>query len=190
MPPREPPDAEAISRSIAEPQAFVIVFEQHFEDVERFVRSRVGPGMGDDLTAETFARAFRARGTYRAERSSALPWLLGIATRVVAEHRRAERRRLRTLAKLVGAEPGRPALGEPGVPGVSPDVVDALRRLPPGERDALLLLAWADLTYEQVAEALDVPVGTVRSRIARARARLSASLVSFRAAVIPGEVNV
>jgi RNA polymerase sigma factor (sigma-70 family) len=136
------------------------------------VARRVGSDPGEDLAAEVFVRAFRARERYRAERDSALPWLLGVANHVIAGHRRLEVRRLKALEHLAGAAP---QLIEHEDHGLSADLVRELRRLSPDDRDALLLVAWGELTYQEVAIALDVPVGTVRSRIARARRKLAAA---------------
>jgi RNA polymerase sigma-70 factor (ECF subfamily) len=67
---------------------------------------RIGDGGGDDVASEVIVRAFRARGRYRAEHDTALPWLLGIANNVIADHRRLERRRLAALERLTREAPG------------------------------------------------------------------------------------
>jgi RNA polymerase sigma-70 factor (ECF subfamily) len=165
-------DAEVLRRSLREPALFALLYERHAQPVHRYLRRRVGDDAAEDLTAETFVRAFRGRSRYGVQHATALPWLLGIASNLVADHRRAERRRLATLERLAGD--AAPPQGEPGAAGVSPDLVRALRRLATRDRDALLLVAWGELSYEEAARALDVPVGTIRSRIARARRRLGA----------------
>lgn len=138
---------------------------------------RIGDEAGDGLAAEVFIRAFRARGRYRAEHDVALPWLLGIANNVIADHRRLERRRLAGLERLSSEAA---TLIEHHDAGLAPELVTALRRLPAAERDTLLLVVWGELTQEEAAEALGVPVGTVSSRITRARKRLGATLRSTR----------
>lgn len=172
----EPSDAEAIGRSAGDPAAFVVVYERHFAAIHNFMRRRVGIGLADELSAEVFVRAFRDRSRYRPVHGSALPWLYGIASHLVADHRRAERRRLRALERLASLRPGL----DPDRPGesraLSPELVRALRGLAAGDRDALLLVVWGELSYQEVADALEVPVGTVRSRIHRARGVLSQGL--------------
>jgi RNA polymerase sigma-70 factor (ECF subfamily) len=120
-----------------------------------------------------FVRAFSARERYRAERDSALPWLLGVANHVIADHRRAERRRLAALERLARTAP---RLIEHEDAGLGPELVHELRRLPSAERDALLLVAWGELSYGEASTALGVAVGTVASRIARARQRLAGAI--------------
>jgi RNA polymerase sigma-70 factor (ECF subfamily) len=99
--------------------------------------------------------------------------LLGIANHVVGDHRRVEARRFAALARAAADQRSVPA---PEIRAVAPDVVDELRRLPRHERDTLLLVVWGELSYEEAASGLGVPVGTVRSRIARARTRLARAL--------------
>lgn len=166
-------DAEALRQSLREPARFAVLYERHVTPVHRYLRRRVGDGAAEDLTAEVFVRAFRGRARYGVQHDTALPWLLGIASNLIADHRRAERRRLATLERLCGsAQPPR----ERDATGLSPELVQALRRLPARDRDALLLVAWGELSYEETARALEVPVGTVRSRIARARQRLGSTI--------------
>jgi DNA-directed RNA polymerase specialized sigma24 family protein len=81
------------------------VYERHGTFVRRYVVRRVGANAGEDLATEVFERAFRVRERYRAESGSAPPWLLGIASNVIADHRRAERRRLAALELLALSAP-------------------------------------------------------------------------------------
>jgi len=158
-----PTDATVIRRSLREPRAFTIVFERHFDAVHGYAARRVGPDLADEIAAETFARAFDRRRTFDLGRSDARPWLLGIATNLLHRHWRSERRRLDALGRAA-----RPPAGD-GVSDLGADLVAALDELAGRDRDALLLLAFGDLSYEEIAGALCVPVGTVRSRLARAR---------------------
>ena len=159
-------DAQAIAASLADPEAFAVLFDRHFDAVHGYARRRVGPDLADEVAAETFTRAFDHRRRYDRSREDARPWLLGISANLLRRHWRTERRRFDAYARSAGAGGGEPS-GR-----VSAELVAALKRLPRREREPLLLLAWADLTYEQIAFALDLPVGTVRSRISRGRARL------------------
>jgi RNA polymerase sigma-70 factor (ECF subfamily) len=166
-------DAELLARSFDQPALFAGLYAQYGLAVRRYVARRVGSAAGDDLASEVFIRAFRARGRYRAERDAALPWLLGIANHVIADHRRLERRRLAALERLSADAPG---LDTDDESGLAPELVAALRRLPAAERDTLLLVVWGELTQDEAAAALEVPLGTISSRIARARKRLAAGL--------------
>lgn len=132
--------------------------------------------MAEELAAETFLVAFDSRGRYDISRPRALPWLLGIATNLLRGHRRREVRELRAYARSAadplldafeGVEERLDASDERRA------LVEGLEALSVDERDVLLLAAWGDLSYAEIAEALEIPPGTVRSRLARARARMS-----------------
>ncbi len=157
-----------LADSVGCPARFSLFYERHLATVAIFLARRVGNELAEDLAAEVFARAFRGRATFRPDHGTGLPWLLGIANHLVADHRRAERRRLDLLQRLQTAE----AHFDPD-PGsrAAPELVRQLRRLSAPERDTLLLVVWGELSYAEAASALGVPVGTVRSRIARARRR-------------------
>ncbi|WP_090940306.1 RNA polymerase sigma factor [Nonomuraea jiangxiensis] len=131
----------------------------------------------EDVTALTFLEAWRLRGRIDVEGGSLRPWLLGIATNVVRNQRRAARRHDDALARLPPGEQ---------VPDFADEVVgridDAERlatvrraygRLRRQEQDVFALCVWAGLDYAQAAEALGIPVGTVRSRLSRARRKLA-----------------
>jgi RNA polymerase sigma-70 factor (ECF subfamily) len=132
-------------------------------------------------------RAFRVRDRYRVEQESALPWLLGIANNLIADHWRAERRRLIALERMVAADS---EIVEQSPSMLAPDLVRALLRLPAADRDALLLVVWGELSYEEAASALGVPVGTIRSRIARARGRLADAIGAAPSLADPKEPAV
>ncbi len=127
----------------------------------------------EDLAAEVFVGAFRTRQRCRFDHGSALPWLLGVANHVIADHRRVERRRLAALEQL--AQNRQEAI-EHADGTLAPELARALARMPAADRDALLLVAWGELSYEETATALDVSVGTIGSRIFRARRKLAAVL--------------
>jgi RNA polymerase sigma factor (sigma-70 family) len=173
-------DATVIQLSRHEPEQFTVLFRRHAPHIQRYVIRRLGPDAADDIVAETFLLAFRRRDRYDAARADARPWLYGIATNLISHHRRAEVRLYRALART-GADPvcapftdrvdDRVSAGQAGQL-----IATALAGLPASLRDTLLLAAWSDLSYEQIALALDVPVGTVRSRLSRARTRLRRTL--------------
>ncbi|MFJ2505163.1 RNA polymerase sigma factor [Microbacterium sp. NPDC087592] len=172
-------DSEIIQRSLEEPGVFSEIFERHVRPVGGYIRRRVGAHAVDDVLSETFLVAFRRRSSFDLGTESARPWLLGIATRVVKSHRAAEARQWRAFEASASAE--EVAVETPQVASESRiDADAALRALAPRiaalaakDRDTLLLHAWGDLTYEQIAAALGVPVGTVRSRLNRVRRKLA-----------------
>ncbi|MGI8716169.1 MAG: RNA polymerase sigma factor [Solirubrobacteraceae bacterium] len=171
-----------LADSVVRPAHFSLFYERHLATVAIFLARRVGSELAEDLTAEVFARAFRSRATFRPDHGTGLPWLLGIANHLVADHRRAERRRLALLQRLQVNE----AHFDPDpVSRAEPELVRQLRRLPAPERDTLLLVVWGELSYAEAASALGVPVGTVRSRIARARQRLTAAIGADSSALHP-----
>jgi RNA polymerase sigma-70 factor (ECF subfamily) len=171
----EPSDADVIAASLQDPRRFATVFDRHAATLFRFLVRRVGRDTADELLGDTFRIAFERRATFDVSRSNARPWLYGIASNLVAKHRRTEGRRLRAMARVSPAtivDPADQVATAVDADQLWPCVADHLADLPAGERDALLLYAWEDLSYDEIATALDVPVGTVRSRLNRARTRL------------------
>ncbi len=164
-------DSEIVRRSWDQPAIFAEVYDRHASTVYRYAVRRVGTEAADDVMGETFLVAFERRARYDTSYDNALPWLLGIATVLIRKHRGTEARFLRASAAAAGTTEAvvddhderidaRRAIGE---------LAATIRRMPARDRDALLLYAWADLDYEGVALALGVPVGTIRSRLNRAR---------------------
>ncbi|GAA1289799.1 DNA-directed RNA polymerase sigma-70 factor [Planotetraspora silvatica] len=175
-----PDDAEVIAASLSDSECFAAIFDRHVEVIHHYIARRVGTDAADDIVAETFLAAFRRRSVYDVSRSDARPWLYGIATTLVARHRRSEVRYLRALSRT-GVDPLPESLAD-GVVNrlITHDqkrrLAGALATLGQGDRDALLLVVWGELTYEETARALDIPLGTVRSRLNRARRKLRAQL--------------
>jgi RNA polymerase sigma-70 factor (ECF subfamily) len=172
-------DSDAVSGSLHAPAGFATIFDRHFDAVHAYLQRRVGPDLADELSAQTFLVAFDKRGGYDPAQSDARPWLLGIATNLVRRHHRDEVRQFRAYARSA-ADPVLDAFD--GVEArldaskMRRELVEALADVPTDELDALLLYAWADLSYPEIACALDVPTGTVRSRLSRARGRIRAAL--------------
>jgi RNA polymerase sigma factor (sigma-70 family) len=169
----EPDDATIIAASLVRPQEFTVIFERHFDEIHRYLRRR-HPSEADELASEVFTVAFDARARYRPEAESARPWLYGIASRLLARRWRSESRALRAHARSGGRrEPSEDefAAAEQRADArrQSGSVAAAVAGLNRGDRDVLLLYALSDLSYDEVALALEVPIGTVRSRLARAR---------------------
>jgi RNA polymerase sigma-70 factor (ECF subfamily) len=176
-------DSALIARSLAEPEAFAAIFERHFDEILRYLRRRF-PAEAEELAAETFVVAFDCRESYRALGDSARPWLYGIASNLLYKRRRREARSLRAYARSAGraaapASEFAEAIERADAQRQAPALAAALAGLRVQERDTLLLYSLAGLSYEEVAFALGVPVGTVRSRLARARRRCAPELLAL-----------
>jgi RNA polymerase sigma-70 factor (ECF subfamily) len=183
-----PSDSAIIERSWRDPEEFAGLYDRHAGVLHRYVGRRLGDAAADDIVADTFLDAFRRRHRYDLSFHDARPWLYGIAANLIGKHSRAEVRMLRAYART-GADP---VLAAPyaasqadeadsrvSSAAVRRDLAAALAALPAGERDVLLMAAWADLSYSEIAAALRIPVGTVRSRLHRARTRIRAALGGF-----------
>jgi RNA polymerase sigma factor (sigma-70 family) len=167
-----PTDAKLLASSAEDPEAFRVFFERHYQAVWGFLAWRFGDSAADDACAETFATAFRNRERFDHGATGARPWLLGIAVNHARHHARRERKRLGRLASTLSSAPAGPSVD-----------IDPRGRLAAGllalderDREPLLLLALADLSYTQIGEALGIPEGTVRSRINRARRQLKEAI--------------
>jgi RNA polymerase sigma factor (sigma-70 family) len=173
--------ATPVTRSLEDPLAFEIAFTTNFQYVHRFLARRVGSTLADDLAAETFAVAFRRRESFDPSLGELRAWLFGITTNLLRAHWRAEQHLLALEARIVG-EPGPSATesdDEALARWVAPRLARALGLLSQDQRDVLLLHAWADLSSEEIASALGMPAGTIRSRLSRARAELRDYLGDF-----------
>ena len=176
----EPSDATLILNSLANPGDFGGIFDRHAETLLRFLVRRVGPEEGAGLLGELFRIAFERREAFDRERISARPWLYGIASNLLMHQRRSETRRARATRRIESqahAHGSTDATETVLVDWIDarlllPHVSMALQQLPDAECETLLLFAWENQSYEEIADALEVPIGTVRSRIHRARSRL------------------
>ena len=171
-----PDDGETIRMSVDTPAAFGGVFDRHFDAIHRYVARRFGADVADDVAAEVFAQAYAGRTRFAVERADARPWLFGITANLLRRRARQDAAQWKAFAKH-GHDPldvnAAPRLDEVAV-------ATALAEISLEEREVLLLLVWADLTYDEIAVALDVPIGTVRSRINRARTKLRVTLEDLR----------
>jgi RNA polymerase sigma factor (sigma-70 family) len=173
-------DAAVIVASLDDPARFSVLYDRYAAQLYRFAYRRVGHDTADDVVAEAFLAAFHRRKRYDPNQPDARAWLFGILVRELAGHHRREQARYRALAKLPadGPTPG-PAdrvAAEVGAGALRGILANALADLADGDRDVLLLIAWGDLSYPEVAAALRIPVGTVRSRMHRARRQLREAL--------------
>ncbi|WP_433348641.1 RNA polymerase sigma factor [Microtetraspora malaysiensis] len=171
-------DAELVARYRRNPDLFTAVHDRYYRDVYLYVAGRLDTQIAEDITAETFLLAFDQRDRFDPERGSLRPWLFGIATNLIARHRRKETRHYRALARL-GPEPVMEGHENRVVTSVAaqrmqPHLAKALAALSGGERDVLVLVALGQLNYDEVAQALGIASGTVGSRLSRARAKMLA----------------
>jgi RNA polymerase sigma-70 factor (ECF subfamily) len=169
-------DSQQIEASLLQPHAFAALFHRHAGSVHRYLVKRVGPQDAEDLVGETFATAFRSRTSYDLSRPDARPWLFGIATNLAHHYWRSEgRRKTRDVATARGAiaeDLSEEATSTAFFSSQEELIAQALARLDDRHLDVLLLVAGPGLTYEEVSLALGIPVGTVRSRLFRARHQL------------------
>ncbi|MEV5704304.1 RNA polymerase sigma factor [Actinoallomurus sp. NPDC052274] len=169
-------DAELAARFRRDPELFTAVHDRYFRDIYLYAAGRLDAQTAEDIAAETFCVAFRDRERFDPGRGALRPWLFGIATNLVARHRRKEARHYKAVARA-GTEPAADSHENRVVASVAaahmkPQLVRALARLSPGERDVVLLVALGQLSYDEVAGALGISAGTVGSRLSRARKKL------------------
>jgi RNA polymerase sigma-70 factor (ECF subfamily) len=157
--------------------AFGKLFDEHARAIHRYALRATGErATAEDVVSLTFLEAWRLRERVLADGGSLAPWLFGIATNVLRNTRRAARRHRAALERLPAPEP---------VPDFTDELMDrvgereelaaaraALRALRPAEREVVTVCVWSGLSYAEAAEALGVPIGTIRSRLSRAKARL------------------
>ncbi|HEX7168480.1 MAG TPA: phosphoribosylaminoimidazolesuccinocarboxamide synthase [Acidimicrobiales bacterium] len=179
----EPSDADLIRESLDDPARFGEIFDRHAQAIYRFLGRRVGPDDGGDVLSDVFLAAFESRQRYAAKVPTALPWLYGIASNLLGKHFRKRASELRALERVVGLTQvdGAGAADDAVAASVDAQVhvrslAASLKELPVAERDVLLLHAWEGLTYHELAVALDIPIGTVRSRLNRTRRKLRAGV--------------
>jgi RNA polymerase sigma-70 factor (ECF subfamily) len=173
-------DAEVIAGSARHPASFGLIFDRHSDAILRYAHARLGPDLAEDVLAETFLAAFARRASYDTARSNCLPWLYGIAIRQIGKHRRAEVRSREAMARLpveaVALDTDERCLDRVDAQALRPRLMSVLSCLTRQDRELLLLIAWAGLTYEESAEALGVPLTTIRSRLHRIRLKTRRAL--------------
>jgi RNA polymerase sigma-70 factor (ECF subfamily) len=162
-----------MASAAAEPQRFWLVFDRHFAEIHRHLCRRVGSQTAEDLTTQVFLAAFDSRESYDPARGSVVAWLYGIAANVLRMHARDQARQLRRYAAQEELVRDAPDVADHVADGsIRPALFRALAELSEDQRTVVLLFAWAELSYDEIAAALSIPTGTVRSRLSRARAEL------------------
>jgi RNA polymerase sigma factor (sigma-70 family) len=173
----EPSDTALWARSRAgDAEAFGLLFERHAKAIYNFCFRRLGDWAdAEDMLSLVFLEAWRRRDRQLAD-DKVLPWLYGIATNVLRNRRRAKRRFAAALRRLPASHPT-PGFADQADGRIDDErqmreALDLLTQLPQHEQEVFALCAWMELNYEDAALALGVPIGTVRSRLSRARRRL------------------
>ncbi len=173
-------DAQVLSVSMDDTERFAVLYDRYAGQLFRYAYQRAGDQAAQDIVADTFLAAFQQRASFDPGRGDVRPWLFGILTRKLARHHRAEKARYRALARAASPEaeegPADRITARVSAAALRGPLARALARLSAGDRDVLLLIAWADCSYEEVAAALDIPIGTVRSRLNRVRRKVREAL--------------
>ena len=181
--------SEAVVTSVEHPHRFEAVFGQYHRTIYEYLARAVGPDRADEYAGDVFVAAFAARARYDPELGSVRAWLFGIAANVRHTRARSDARGRRAWGRVGGernAEGGFEVVEE----GLDFGrrlawVAEFLRQLSETDRDVLVLYAFNELSYPEIARALDIEVGTVRSRLARARGRLR-ELIAASGEVLDG----
>ena len=157
---------------------------EQLDAVDRVARSLTrGSAEADDLVQETFVRALRAADSFDLQSFGIRPWLFRILHNLHTTRATRESRQPKAISDehlQAFADPGEAAFGSAGFTGVmDQEIEDAMKALPGELATTLMLWAVDDLAYKEIAEVMDVPIGTVMSRLHRARQKLSERLQAF-----------
>ena len=170
-------DSDIIEASMHDPEVFAVIFDRHHLSISRYLARRLGSASAEDSTSEVFARAYEHRSRFDQGRESARPWLFGIARNVLMnEHRRRANDRSSPIAEIHQQVPD-PADSVAWAVDAQRFVAESglnrtIAELDEGIREVLFLYAFGELSYREIADTLDIPLGTVQSRLSRARAAL------------------
>ncbi|MFB9202695.1 RNA polymerase sigma factor [Nonomuraea spiralis] len=172
-------DSQIVAASLEDPEKFGELFRRHSPRLHAYVKRRLGRALADDVVAEAFATAFRQRERYDGQ-AEFTAWLWGIAGNLIAKHYRQETRMYRAFART-GVDPAEDGVAElvsdrVAAAAHAPRLTKALASLGSQDRDVVLLLAWGELSYAEIAAILDLPLGTVKAKIHRARMKLRKAL--------------
>jgi RNA polymerase sigma-70 factor (ECF subfamily) len=164
-------------------QALGDLFDRHADRIYTYCFRRTASwATAEDATSTVFLEAWRARDRAQAHGGEALPWLYGIATNVCRNLTRSQRRYAAALGRLPRGADAPDHADDVGdrvdSERTMARIADEMAALSERDREVIALVVWSGLSYEQAARALGVPVGTVRSRLARARGRLGAALTT------------
>jgi RNA polymerase sigma-70 factor (ECF subfamily) len=176
----EAADSDLLAMAASEPEAFGELFKRHSRSVYAYCARRTGNlDLAEDLTSVVFMEAFRCRRKLQLSNTSALPWLIGVANNVVRNADRSLRRYRSALDRIPvpanGVSSEEDTMKRLGAQDALARALEAISTLTQGEQDVVLLVLWNEFTYTDAAMALGIPVGTVRSRLASARAKFKDS---------------
>ncbi|MCP3974787.1 MAG: sigma-70 family RNA polymerase sigma factor [bacterium] len=188
----DPTDSEAIRASFERPDAFEPIFDRHYGAIFRYLARRVGQDSGAELASEVFTIAFARRGTFHTDSPSARPWLYGIAANLARRQARTWKRRRRAGKRFnhtdaIWFDPA--AEDRMDAENLRSALADAVSKLRSTDREVLLMHALTDLTYREVSEALAIPIGTVRSRMSRARRQVKETLLAGGQVALAAELT-
>jgi RNA polymerase sigma factor (sigma-70 family) len=168
-------DAEVVAASLDDPDCFGVVFDRYHGAIWAYLARSASRDAADELAGDVFVTAFRSRHRYDSELGTVRAWLYGIAMNLQRTRWRSRVREGRALERVGGPAPISPM-------EVADDVLDgrrqlekvrdAMERLSRPHREVLMLCVWEGLPYGEVASVLGVEIGTVRSRLSRARNEL------------------
>lgn len=173
-----PSDRQLLESSIEDPSTFGGIFDRHFAAIYQFCARRVGSGRGEELAGETFRRAFEQRDRFDPATGDVRPWLFGITLNLVRDTLRRSGRQDAAYVRWWRYESSTvQGIASGAVAAVDAErdlalVLAALDLQPSDEVEVLLLHVWDDLSYAEIAIALAIPIGTVRSRLHRIHQRL------------------
>lgn len=170
-------DADAVAASLAQPERFGVVFDRYHAAIWAFLARHAGRDTADELAGDVFVTAFRNRQRYDPACGTVRAWLYGIAVNLQRTRWRSDARQARALERVAGGlttavTPIEAAEDDLDGRHRLERVRDAMECLSDPHREVLALFVWEQLSYEEIASALRVEVGTVRSRLARARNEL------------------
>ena len=177
----EATDGDLLAMAGSKPEAFGELFKRHSRSVYAYCARRTGNlDLAEDLTSVVFMEAFRRRRKLQLSSKSALPWLIGVANNVIRNAERSLRRYRSALDRIPvpanGVSSEEDAMERLGAQEALASALEAISALTQGEQDVVLLVLWSEFTYADAATALSIPVGTVRSRLASARAKFKDSV--------------
>jgi len=171
-------DVTAMRASVDDPERFAAIFDRNHRVVWTYLARLAGPDIADEVSGEVFLTAFARRAQFDAERGEVRSWLYGIASNMLRTRLRSEGRARRAFVRaaviVMTEEPDPTNLVDDAdqIAGEIEVLRGALEKLRRDDRELLVLFAWEERSYAQIAETLAIPIGTVRSRMSRARGRL------------------
>lgn len=176
MPGRERTDAEIIEASLSDPGEFEEIFRRHHSAIYQYAVGRVGVVNAADVAADVFVRALSIRRRYDLSKADCRPWLYGIAANLAGDRLRRLRRGIQALFEAPSRHRDVDRTADSDDRLVAENLFDdinaALSELSEDDRTTFLLFALEGLSYSEIGEILDVPSGTVGSRISRIRSRI------------------